>query len=137
MAVILVFFFWPASQAIMQSMQTQDAFGTSTEWVGLENFRQLFDDPAYIESFKTTALFSVLVAGFGIALSLVLAVFADRIVRGAHVLQDLPDPALRGGAGRGRRAVGLHVLAHARRGGLRAAASWASTGTTCSTRRTP
>ena len=82
MAVILVFFFWPASQAILQSMQSEDAFGTSTAFVGLDNFRTLFEDPAYIESFKVTALFSVLVAGFGIALSLVLAIFADRIVRG-------------------------------------------------------
>ncbi|HWT19197.1 MAG TPA: sn-glycerol-3-phosphate ABC transporter permease UgpA [Variovorax sp.] len=83
MAVILVFFFWPASQAIWQSMQTEDAFGTSTVFVGLENFKTLFDDPAYIESFKVTALFSVLVAGIGIALSLMLAIFADRILRGA------------------------------------------------------
>ena len=82
MAVILVFFFWPASQAIVQSLQSEDAFGTSTEWVGLENFKTLFNDPAYIESFKITALFSVLVAGFGIAISLVLAIFADRILRG-------------------------------------------------------
>ncbi|TQF08273.1 glycerol-3-phosphate transporter permease, partial [Myxococcus llanfairpwllgwyngyllgogerychwyrndrobwllllantysiliogogogochensis] len=83
MAIILVFFFWPASQALVQSMQMQDAFGTSTEWVGLENFKRLFDDPGYIESFKTTAMFSVLVAGSGIVLSLLLAVFADRIAKGA------------------------------------------------------
>jgi sn-glycerol 3-phosphate transport system permease protein len=83
MAVILVFFFWPAAQAIVQSLQQQDAFGTSIEFVGLDNFRQLFQDPSYVESFKTTALFSVLVAGIGISLALGLAVFADRIVRGA------------------------------------------------------
>ncbi|MDR6537353.1 sn-glycerol-3-phosphate ABC transporter permease UgpA [Variovorax soli] len=85
MAVILVFFFWPASQAIWQSMQSEDAFGTSTAFVGLENFQTLFDDPAYIESFKVTALFSALVAGIGIALSLMLAIFADRILRGGLV----------------------------------------------------
>jgi sn-glycerol 3-phosphate transport system permease protein len=85
MAVILVFFFWPASQAIWQSMQSEDAFGISTAFVGLENFQTLFDDPAYIESFKVTALFSVLVAGIGIALSLMLAIFADRILRGGLV----------------------------------------------------
>ena len=83
MAVILVFFFWPASQAVLQSMQSEDAFGTSTVFVRLENFQHLFQDPAYIESFKVTAIFSVLVAGCGIALSLVLAIFADRILRGA------------------------------------------------------
>lgn len=84
MIVIAVFFFWPASQALLQSVQSQDAFGTSAvQWVGLENFQRLWDDPAYVESFKTTAVFSVLVAAIGISLSLMLAVFADRIVRGA------------------------------------------------------
>ncbi|RYX90893.1 MAG: sn-glycerol-3-phosphate ABC transporter permease UgpA [Comamonadaceae bacterium] len=83
MAVILVFFFWPAAQALLQSLQQQDPFGTSIEFVGLDNFRQLFNDPSYVESFKTTALFSVLVAGIGISISLALAVFADRITRGA------------------------------------------------------
>ena len=66
-----------------------EPFGTSTEWVGLQNFRDLFHDPAYIESFETTALFSILVAGIGLALALLLAVFADRIVRGAMVYQTL------------------------------------------------
>ncbi|BEP60352.1 sn-glycerol-3-phosphate ABC transporter permease UgpA [Variovorax sp. V213] len=82
MAVILVFFFWPAAQALLQSLQQQDAFGTSVEFVGFDNFRQIFSDPSYVESFKTTALFSVLVASIGITLSLGLAVFADRITRG-------------------------------------------------------
>ena len=82
MAVILVFFFWPAAQAILQSLQQQDAIGTSDEFVGMPNFQQLFDDPSYVESFKTTAFFSVMVAGIGISLSLLLAVFADRITRG-------------------------------------------------------
>ena len=89
MAVIGVFFFWPAAQAIVQSLQQQDAFGTSIEFVGLDNFRQLFQDPSYVESFKTTALFSVLVAGIGISLALLLAVFADRIVRGAMFYKTL------------------------------------------------
>jgi len=81
--VIAVFFFWPAGQALLQSFQLQDAFGTSTEWVGFDNFQTLFNDPGYLASFKTTAVFSVLVAVCGIALSLMLAVFADRVARGA------------------------------------------------------
>jgi sn-glycerol 3-phosphate transport system permease protein len=81
--VIAIFFFWPAGQALLQSFQLQDAFGMSTEWVGLDNFEALLADPAYLESFKITAWFSLLVAGLGIAVSLVLAVFADRIVRAA------------------------------------------------------
>jgi len=87
--VIAVFFFWPAGQAILQSVQQSDPFGTSVEWVGLENFRNLWNDPTYLASFYTTALFSVLVAGLGISISLVLAVFADRIVKGALVYKTL------------------------------------------------
>lgn len=82
-AVITIFFFWPAAQALLQSVQIQDAFGATREFVGLENFRSLFADETYIESFKTTAVFSTLVAGFGITIALVLAVFADRVIRGA------------------------------------------------------
>ena len=83
LAIISVFFFWPAGQALVQSFQIQDTFGFSNEWVGLENFQNLWNDPGYLASFKTTAVFSLLVAGLGIGLSLVLAIFADRIVRGA------------------------------------------------------
>ena len=83
LAVIIIFFFLPAGQALMQSVQREDAFGFSTEFVGLENFVNLFNDSSYIDSFWTTAVFSVLVAGFGLAISLVLAVFADRIIKGA------------------------------------------------------
>ncbi len=81
-AIISIFFFWPAGQAVVQSFQIQDAFGLSREWVGLENFRALFGDPSYLESFKTTAVFSFLVATLGISISLVLAIFADRLIRG-------------------------------------------------------
>jgi sn-glycerol 3-phosphate transport system permease protein len=79
MAVILIFFFWPATQALYQSLLTQDAFGTSTEFVGTENFRRLFADTSYLASFKTTAAFSILVAVAGLAIALTLAVFADRV----------------------------------------------------------
>ena len=87
--IIGIFFFWPAGQAVLQSFQMEDAFGMSTEWVGLDNFRQLFADPTYLNSFKRTALFSVLVAGVGIAVSLALAIFADRIIRFAMVYKTL------------------------------------------------
>jgi sn-glycerol 3-phosphate transport system permease protein len=88
-AVIGVFFFWPAAQTVLQSLQQQDAFGISTQWVGLDNFHRLFNDASYLASFKTTAYFSVLVAFFGIAVSLLLAVFADRIVKGALAYKTL------------------------------------------------
>ena len=82
--VTLVFFFWPAAQALWQSLLVQDAFGTQTEFVWFDNFKSLFHDPLYLASFGTTAEFSLLVAGSAMAIALVLAIFADRVVRGAR-----------------------------------------------------
>ena len=82
--ITLIFFFLPAGQAIEQSVMMQDAFGLSNEFVGLANFQTLFADPNYIESFKVTMLFSVLVAGIGLAVSLLFAVCADRVLRGGN-----------------------------------------------------
>ncbi|KHK58563.1 glycerol-3-phosphate transporter permease [Ralstonia sp. A12] len=81
--ITLVFFFWPAGQALYQSLLRQDAFGINLEFVGLENFRDLFADPTYLGSFKTTAVFAIGVALVGLGTSLALAYFADRALRGA------------------------------------------------------
>ncbi|HSV52627.1 MAG TPA: sn-glycerol-3-phosphate ABC transporter permease UgpA [Burkholderiaceae bacterium] len=90
MAIILVFFFWPAGQALRQSLLQQDAFGTTAaEFVGLENFSRLFADPSYLASFQTTAVFSILVAVLGLTIALLLAVMANRVVRGASVYKTL------------------------------------------------
>jgi sn-glycerol 3-phosphate transport system permease protein len=89
MAVVLVFFFWPAAQALLQSMMQQDAFGGVSEFVGMENFDRLFADDSYLESFKTTALFSALVAFFGLSIALLLAVMANRVVRGSSIYRTL------------------------------------------------
>jgi len=87
--IIVIFFFWPAAQALIQSLQQSDAFGTSVEWVGLENFVNLWNDDTYLESFKTTAIFSIWVAVMGISLSMLLAYFADRVTRGSTFYRTL------------------------------------------------
>ena len=89
LAITIVFFFLPASQALYQSLLVQDAFGTNTQFVWFDNFRALFHDEDYLKSFKVTAVFSVLVASLGLSVSLVLAVFADRVLRGAAVYKTL------------------------------------------------
>ena len=89
MAIVLVFFFWPAGQAIYQSLLTQDPFGLSTQFVGMENFERLWNDGSYLASFKTTAVFSVLVAVIGLAIALLLAVMADRVLKGEAVYKTL------------------------------------------------
>ena len=87
--ITILFFFWPAVQAVWYSFQLQDAFGLKTQFVGLQNYAALFKDGNYLESFKVTALFSALVAFFGIAISLVLATMADRVLRGAMAYKTL------------------------------------------------
>ena len=89
MAIVLVFFFWPAGQALFQSVLQEDAFGTSSQFVGLQNFQRLWDDDTYLASFKTTAVFSILVAAIGLSLSLLLAVMADRVVKGSGFYRTL------------------------------------------------
>lgn len=89
MAIVLVFFFWPAGQALYQSVLQEDAFGSSREFVGLENFQRLWADSTYLDSFWTTALFSALVAVIGISVALLLAVMANRVVRGAAFYKTL------------------------------------------------
>jgi len=88
-AITLVFFFWPAAQAAWYSTQLQDAFGLNTTFVGLSNFATLFADSHYLASFKTTAVFSLWVAVSGIAISLLLATMADRVLRGALAYKTL------------------------------------------------
>jgi sn-glycerol 3-phosphate transport system permease protein len=89
LSIVLVFFFWPAGQALYQSVVQEDAFGASREFVGIENFSRLWHDSGYLESFKTTAVFSLLVAVVGLSVSLLLAVMADRVGRGAGLYKTL------------------------------------------------
>ena len=87
--VTLVFFFWPAGQALYQSLLRQDAFGINLDFVGLENFHDLLGDPNYLGSFKTTAVFAIGVTFVGLGTSLALAYFADRALRGATFYKTL------------------------------------------------
>ena len=88
-AVTLVFFVWPASQALYQSLLRQDAFGLRTSFAGLENFAALFRDRDYLHAVAVTAIFSVSVTALALSSALVLAVMADRVVRGGRVYRTL------------------------------------------------
>lgn len=87
--VTLIFFLWPAGQAIEQAFYQEDAFGLSREFVALENFIELLQDPYYYNSIGVTLVFSLAVAVSGLSIALVLATMADRIIRGQMVYQTL------------------------------------------------
>src|SRR5215468_2394231 len=83
--VTLIFFFWPSGQMVWQSVLIEDAFGGNTKFVWFDNFIQLFSEGSYWASVRITLVFSALVATIGLAVSLLLAVMADRVIRGAGV----------------------------------------------------
>jgi len=87
--ITLIFFIWPATQAVYQSFLIEDAFGMSTEFVWFENFVYLANDHQYLESFGRTIFFSVCVAFLSMSLALILAGFADRIIKGATTYRTL------------------------------------------------
>ncbi|WP_288903838.1 sn-glycerol-3-phosphate ABC transporter permease UgpA [uncultured Sneathiella sp.] len=87
--VTLVFFIWPASQALYQSLLVEDAFGLKTEFVWFKNFEELIHDPLYWSSFEITVVFSFLVAFLSMSFALVLAIFADRVIKGSGAYRTL------------------------------------------------
>ncbi|EUD06476.1 sn-glycerol-3-phosphate ABC transporter permease UgpA [Providencia alcalifaciens] len=87
--ITVIFFILPAGQALWYSLQSIDPFGLSSEFVGLENFTQLFSDSYYVDSFYTTMIFSAWVAGCGLVVSLFFAALVDYVVRWSRFYQTL------------------------------------------------
>src|SRR3954447_7092263 len=89
LAITVVFFYWPASQALWQSFLLEDAFGLSSEFVGFENYRALFAQPEYYRAMVTTAVFSTLVAVLSLSCALLLATQADKNLKAAPSFKTL------------------------------------------------
>jgi sn-glycerol 3-phosphate transport system permease protein len=89
LAIVLIFFYWPAVQAVIQSFLLQDAFGLSTSFVWFENYIDLFRDPAYFETIVRTFFFSLAIAVTSLSFALLLAVMADKPLRGSTLYRTL------------------------------------------------
>lgn len=89
LAITLVFFLWPAGQAVWQSFQREDAFGLKTEFVGLANYTALFNDPGYLNSLKVTVVFALATVILSMGFALVLALAVDRMIRSTRVYTTL------------------------------------------------
>lgn len=87
--ITFVFFLWPAAQAIRQSFLREDAFGTRTTFVGLENFARLWSSPEYLNSLQVTAVFAISVTVLSMGLSLLLAIAVDRMIRSTRIYTTL------------------------------------------------
>lgn len=89
LAIVLIFFYWPALQAVIQSFLLQDAFGLSTTFVWFDNYIELFKDPAYFEAIVRTFFFSFAIAISSLSFALLLAVMADKPLRGSMLYRTL------------------------------------------------
>jgi len=89
LVITLVFFYWPASLAVWQSFLLQDAFGLRTDFVWMENYRELFSNGDYYRAMATTALFAIAVTVLSLSIALLLAVQADKHIKGAGVYKTL------------------------------------------------
>ena len=87
--VVLIFFYWPAAQAVYQSFLLQDAFGLSTTFIAFENYIALFKEPGYFRAIVRTFAFSAAIAGSSLSLALLLAVMADKPLRGVGIYRTL------------------------------------------------
>src|SRR5690606_6589234 len=84
LAITFVFFLWPAGQALRQSFLREDAFGLSSSFAGLYNYRRLFQDSVYLNSLQVTAVFSIATALSSMAVALLLAAAVDRMIHSAR-----------------------------------------------------
>jgi sn-glycerol 3-phosphate transport system permease protein len=89
LAISLVFFYWPALQAMWQSTLREDPFGLHSRFVGLYNFKRVLADPAYVNSIQVTVVFSLATAGLSMAIALMLAVQAEKVIRGKGLYRTL------------------------------------------------
>ena len=88
--LLTVFFFlWPAGEAMWSSLTTTDPFGQGSVFVGFDNFAELFSDPLYLQSILRTVIFCATVSALAMSIALLLAVFADREIRGRAIYRTL------------------------------------------------
>ncbi len=87
--ISFVFFYWPAGQAVYSSLTTEDPFGLGSVFVGLANFADLFSDARYIAAILRTLFFCAAVTVLSMSVALLLAVFADREIRGRAIYRTL------------------------------------------------
>jgi sn-glycerol 3-phosphate transport system permease protein len=89
LAITAIFFYWPASQALYQSMLREDPFGLSSKFVWFRNFSKVLADPNYLNSVKVTVVFSISTAFLAMSVALLLAVMAERVIRGKGIYRTL------------------------------------------------
>ncbi len=89
LVITVVFFFYPAGEALLGSVYMEDSFGLSREFVGLDNFAVLFSDPSYLETLYLTFIFSIATITLTMTVSLLMAVVADQVHVGGTLYKSM------------------------------------------------
>ena len=89
LVITVVFFFYPAGEALLGSVYMEDSFGLSREFVGLDNFAVLFSDPSYLETLYLTFIFSIATITLTMTVSLLMAVVADQVSVGGTLYKSM------------------------------------------------
>ena len=87
--IIVIFFMWPAGQAVYQSFLLDDAFGLSSQFVWFRNYSDTIFSRAWLQAFNFTIIFSMLVTFLSLGLALLLAVKANEVIRGASTYKTM------------------------------------------------
>lgn len=89
LVITVVFFFYPAGEALMGSFYMEDSFGLSKEFVGLDNFTALFSDPSYLDTLRLTLVFSLATIVLTMGTALLFAVLADQVNWGGTLYKSM------------------------------------------------
>jgi sn-glycerol 3-phosphate transport system permease protein len=87
--LVLVFFYWPTSQALYWAFTLEQPWGGGNTWVGLQNFLGIFRDGGYWATVLRSALYAMVTTGLSMAVALVLASFVDRSLKGTRFFQSI------------------------------------------------
>jgi sn-glycerol 3-phosphate transport system permease protein len=80
--LIFVFFYWPTGEALYWAVTLEPPFGGANEWVGFQNFRNVFEDPKYWGSVRVSLAFAFFATVISLAIAALLALFVDRRLPG-------------------------------------------------------
>ena len=89
LVIIAIFFYWPAVRAVKSSFFLEDPFGFGATFVGMGNYLDLLASEQYVKVALFTVGFTGLVTFLSLSIALLLAVKADKVIRGARAYRTL------------------------------------------------
>lgn len=87
--LVLVFFYWPTSQALYWAFTLEQPWGGGNTWVGLQNFASIFRDSGYWATVLRSGLYALVTTALSMSVALILASFVDRSLKGTKLFQSV------------------------------------------------